>query len=169
MIENCVAKLECGDTPRGRPSKSASSSLTVSAYWKPFWPKGTARKRSARRIRRPADKYLKEGYGFAAFSLHNFWATEAVMIMNALVFHNLVHYLNRNILSGQAPVHQLKTLRSKYFTLPAQLGYCGGYPVLRLAARNRSFRGKITYFLERIDGLPWRLNCNAVDGGGGIS
>ena len=33
-------------------------------------------------------KELKEGYGFAVFNLHNFWVTEAViMVMNALVFH----------------------------------------------------------------------------------
>jgi len=114
-------------------------------------------------------KDLKEGYGFAAFSLNNFWATEAVMVMNALVFHNLVHYLNRNILSGSGPVQQLRTLRSKLLILPAQLGRCAGQSVLRLGVRDRSFRGKIRYSLERINALPWRVNCNAVDGGGGVS
>ncbi len=55
-------------------------------------------------------KDLKEGYGFATFNLPNFWATEAVMIMNALVFHNLIHYLNRNVINPNAAVEQLKTL-----------------------------------------------------------
>lgn len=115
-------------------------------------------------------KDLKEGYGFASFNLSNFWATEAVLIMNTLVFHNLVHCLARTILTGRkGVVHQLRTLRSKYFILPAQLGSSAGRAILRLGVRDRSLRGKINYFLERIDGLPWRLNCNAVEGGGGIS
>ena len=108
-------------------------------------------------------KDLKEGYGFAAFSLSSFWATEAVMGMNALVFHNLVHYLNRNILSVRKPQPQLKTLRSKYFILPAQLGSSAGSQVLRLAVKGRRLRAKILYFLERIARLSHRLNCNAVE------
>ena len=56
-------------------------------------------------------KDLKEGYGFGAFSLDSFWATEAVMIMNALVFHNLILYLKRNILNkSDKHLQQLKTL-----------------------------------------------------------
>jgi len=108
-------------------------------------------------------KDLKEGYGFAAFSLNSFWATEAVMLMNALVFHNLVHYLNRNILNAGKTQNQLKTLRSKYFILPAQLGRSAGSYVLRLAVKDRALRGKILYFLEQINRLSFVLNCNAVE------
>ena len=35
-------------------------------------------------------KDLKEGYGFETFNVNNFWATEAVLTMIALVFHNLI-------------------------------------------------------------------------------
>ena len=107
-------------------------------------------------------KDLKEGYAFAAFNLHNFWATEAVMLMNALVFHNLIHYLNRKVLQGNQPQPQMKTLRSRYFILPAVLGSGGGYQVLRLGVRDRSLRGKIWHFLQKIQQLPYNLNCNAV-------
>jgi len=107
-------------------------------------------------------KDLIEGYGTAAFNLHNFWATEAVMIMNALVFHNLLHYLNRKVLNPNRALQQLKTLRSKYFIIPAQLGSGAGRSVLRLAVREKKLRAKLGYFLERITALPWNLNCIAV-------
>jgi hypothetical protein len=109
-------------------------------------------------------KDLKEGYGFAAFNLPNFWATEAVMIMNALVFHNLVHYLNRNVINPNAAVEQLKTLRIKYFIVPAQLGSEARYSVLRLGVQQGKIRTKITSLLRDIANIPYHLfNCNAVE------
>ena len=109
-------------------------------------------------------KDLKEGYGFAAFSLDNFWATEAVMITNALVFHNVIHYLNRNIINPKPPVEQLKTLRIKYFIIPAQLGSEARYSVLRLGIRQGKFRDKVTSVLRDIANIPYNLfNCNAVE------
>jgi hypothetical protein len=108
-------------------------------------------------------KDLKEGYGFAAFNLKGFWATEAVMMMGALVFHNMIHYLNGHILNRGGPRPQLTTLRAKYFILPAQLGRCGGTSVLRVAVKPGRLRAKLTWCLEQIARLPWRLNCNAVE------
>ncbi len=108
-------------------------------------------------------KDLKEGYGFASFNMQNFWATEAVMVANALLFHNLVHYLNRNIFNTNSPKEQLKTMRSKYFILPAMLGSEGRYQVLRLGVRDRKFRAKLIYYLEQITRIPHNLNCNAVE------
>ncbi len=108
-------------------------------------------------------KDLKEGYGFAAFSLDNFWATEAVMVMNALVFHNLIHYLNRNILNPDAPLNQLKTLKLKYFIIPAILGSAAKYSVLRLAVTNERMKEKIKSFLVKLDNIAVKLNCIAVD------
>ncbi|MBI5078325.1 MAG: transposase [Candidatus Yonathbacteria bacterium] len=111
-------------------------------------------------------KDLKEGYGFSAFSLANFWATEAVMVMNTLVFHNLMHYLNRNILNPKQPQKQLKTLRSQHFILPALLGKSARTWILRLGVQCKKQRGKIRHLLERIIKIPHRLNCNAVALGG---
>ena len=108
-------------------------------------------------------KDLKEGYGFAAFNMKNFWATEAVMVANALLFHNLVHYLNRNILNVKSPKEQLRTLRSKYFILPGMLGSADGYSVLRLAVQSKKLKSKLLYFLEQLSRIPYKLNCNAVD------
>lgn len=108
-------------------------------------------------------KDLKEGYGFAAFNMKSFWATEAVMVANALLFHNLVHYLNRNILNHKSPKEQLRTLRSKYFILPGMLGSADGYSVLRLAVQSKKLKSKLLYFLEQLSRIPYKLNCNAVD------
>jgi hypothetical protein len=110
-------------------------------------------------------KNLKEGFGLASFAMDNFWATEACMVLNVLVFHNLIHYLNRNILNPKGPVEQLRTIRGKYFIIAAQLGKSAGYKVLRLAVRDRKLRAKLTYFLELISLLCNRLNCIAVEYG----
>ena len=108
-------------------------------------------------------KDLKEGYGFAAFSLNNFWATEAVMVMNALVFHNLIHYLNRNILNTNSALNQLKTLKLKYFIIPALLGSAAKYPVLRLGITDEKLKEKIKSLLVKLDNMTFNLNCIAVD------
>jgi hypothetical protein len=55
-------------------------------------------------------KDLKEGYGFESFNVNNFWATETVLTMIALVFHNLTVYLNRTTLNPNRTQEQLKTL-----------------------------------------------------------
>ena len=110
-------------------------------------------------------KNLKEGFGLAAFAMNSFWATEASMVLNVLVFHNLIHYLNRNILNPKGPLQQLRTIRGKYFIIAAQLGKSAGYNVLRLAVKDRKLRAKLTYFLELISLLCNRLNCIAVESG----
>ena len=110
-------------------------------------------------------KNLKEGFGLAAFAMDNFWATEACMVLNVLVFHNLIHYLNRNILNRKGPLQQLRTIRGKYFIMAAQLGKSAGYKVLRLAVRDRKLRAKLTYFLELISLISNNLNCIAVECG----
>ena len=108
-------------------------------------------------------KDLKEGYGFESFNVKNFWATEAMLAMIALVFHNLIVYLNRNILNPNRAQQQLKTLRHKYFTLPGQLGGGAGRHVLRLSIQERKIRAKVTSVIRRISLISHRLNCIAVD------
>jgi len=108
-------------------------------------------------------KDLKEGYGFETFNVNNFWATEAVLTMIALVFHNLIVYLNRTILNPNRPQEQLKTLRHKYFTLPGQLGSGGRNYVLRLSIQERKIRAKVISIIRRIFLMSHSLNCIAVD------
>ena len=108
-------------------------------------------------------KDLKEGYGFESFNVNNFWATEAVLTMIALVFHNLIVYLNRIILNPHRAQEQLKTLRHKYFTLPGQLGSGGRKRVLRLSIQERKIRAKVISVIMRISTITQRLNCIAVN------
>ena len=106
-------------------------------------------------------KDLKEGYGLEAFNLKNFWATEAVLGMIGLVFHNLIHYLNRNLLNTNRRKEHLKTLRFKYFAIAAMLGSDGGYPILRLGVKGRKAKAKLNSILTRIPFISYKLNCNA--------
>ncbi len=108
-------------------------------------------------------KDLKEGYGLAAFTLNSFWATESFMVVNALVFHNLIHYLNRTILNRNTHKEHLKTLRPKWFIIPAQLGNTGGMKILRLSMRNSKLKSRFIDFLEQIGKIPHTLNCIAVE------
>jgi hypothetical protein len=108
-------------------------------------------------------KNLKEGYGIAAFNFNNFWATESFMMLNAMVFHNLVHYLNRNILNKNTPKEQLKTLRSKWLIIPAQLGKGAGVTILRISVRNPKVRLRLQEFLVQISNISHSLNCIAVE------
>lgn len=110
-------------------------------------------------------KDLKEGYGFESFNVNNFWATEAVLAMIALVFHNLVVYLNKTILNPNRAQQQLKTLRHKYFTLPGQLGSGGRNYVLRLSVQDKKLRAKVISIIRRISLISHRLNCIAVASG----
>jgi hypothetical protein len=104
---------------------------------------------------------MKDGYGFASFSLHSFWATEAVMSIIGMVFRNLIVHLNRNILhpDGQRP--ELKTLRLKMFIVPAILGSDGRRHVLRLGVSDQKLRSKIVQLLDKISLMDLRINCNA--------
>ena len=85
--------------------------------------------------------------------------------MIALVFHNLIVYLNRSILNPNRAQEQLKTLRHKYFTLPGQLGSDGRRHVLRLSIQEKKLRAKLISIIRRISLIPQRLNCIAIDSG----
>lgn len=111
-------------------------------------------------------KELKNGYGIEGFCLNNFWATEAAMGMIALVFHNLIHYLNATVIAPEGgALPQLKTLRGKYFVIPGALGNSGGHSVLRLAVSGKKFMAKFRSIFARIQLIPHTLNCIAVGAG----
>lgn len=108
-------------------------------------------------------KDLKEGYGLACFNMNGFWATESFMVMNALVFHNLIHYLNRTILNKHTRKEHLKTLRPKWFIIPAWLGGNAGSIILRLSVGSSKVRSQLTDVFNQIGTTPHTLNCIAVE------
>ena len=107
-------------------------------------------------------KDLKEGLGFGAFNVHGFWATEAILVTTALVCHNLLHFLDTQLLNRGTAKRQAKTLRNTWFILPGQLGNSGGRYSLRIAVKAQALRAKIVRTLNEILRLPYRLNGNAV-------
>ena len=108
-------------------------------------------------------KELKEGYGWHEFNVRSFWGTEAGMLLIGMVFHNLIHHLNRRVLKTEAEgVCRLKKIRLKVLAIPALYGSGGRMPVLRLGVRDPRMRARIRYWLQRICRLELRLpNGNA--------
>lgn len=93
-------------------------------------------------------KDLREGYGFKSFNVKNFWATELVLTMIALVFQNLIVYPNRTVLNPNWPQEQLKTLRHKYFSLPEQPGRDEGRHVILLTPNDGNYLGPNFFLLN---------------------
>lgn len=107
-------------------------------------------------------KDLKYGLGFEAFSLHSFWATEAVMVTTALIAYNIIHYLGSQLLNRNQTRRTSKTIRNNWFILPGQLGNSGGSYRLRIAVKEKKIQAKLFRVLNEILRLPHELNCNAV-------
>lgn len=105
---------------------------------------------------------LKSGFGFDAFNMDSFWATEAVLMTICMIFHNLFLYLMKNIFNPQHYRQKLKTIRMKYLIIPAVLGKNGRNDVLRLAIGNKSAKKNFLSLLTKMDSLTLNLNCNAV-------
>lgn len=108
-------------------------------------------------------KDLKEGLGLGAFNLQGFWATEAVMLTTALVAHNLLRYLDSQLLNRNQRPQRSKTIRNAWFILPGQLGNSGGTHRLRIAVKDKTIRSKIVRLLNEMARLPHRLKRNAVE------
>ncbi len=105
---------------------------------------------------------LKDGFGFDAFNLDNFWATEAVLITICLIFHNLLLYLMKYIVNPEHSRQKLRTFRMKFLIVPGILGNDGRIDVLRLGIGNKTFRNKFKKLLDSIENIKLNFNCNAV-------
>jgi hypothetical protein len=108
-------------------------------------------------------KELKEDFALGGFSMKRFYAVEAAMVVRVLVY-NLFLLFRYEFLGKTEKGQRLKTLRYKYFVLPAQMGSDGRDAVLRISARSRKVRSKLSYLFTRISQyvLPIHLNCTAV-------
>jgi hypothetical protein len=108
-------------------------------------------------------KELKEDFALGGFSMKKFYAVEAAMVLRVLAY-NLFVLFRHEFLGRKEKRQHLKTLRYKYFVLPAQLGSDGREAILRISIRNRKVRSKMSYLLSRIGSYIPRidLNCTAV-------
>ena len=105
------------------------------------------------RTRAGDENIIKENtydFGLEGFSLDNFYATEAAMLIRIL-FYNIVNFFRREILPEEERKSTLGTLRYKYFVVPAFLGSNGHKSILRLGVKSKKIRAKIKWILSKID------------------
>jgi hypothetical protein len=109
-------------------------------------------------------KELKEDFALGGFSMNNFYAVEAALLLRVLMY-DLFLLFKHELLGRKEKGQHLKTLRYKYFVLPAQMGSDGREPVLRISVRSKKVRAKLWYLFTRISHYlpPIDLNCTAVE------
>lgn len=107
-------------------------------------------------------KELKEDFALGGFSMKKFYSTEAAMLLRVFVY-NLFVLFRYEILGQKEKIKRLKTLRYKYFIIPAQLGRDGRGEVLRISVVKKGVKAKLLYLFNRIKQyVPNELdNCNA--------
>jgi len=108
-------------------------------------------------------KELKEDFALGGFCLQSFYATEAAMLIRALIY-NLFVLFRRQVFGRLEERQQLKTLRYKYFVIPGYLGSSNRVDILRLSVQQKWLKSKLIYFFNRV--LAFKpvmdLNCIAV-------
>jgi hypothetical protein len=107
-------------------------------------------------------KELKEDFALGGFSMKYFYSTEAAMLIRVLIY-NLFVVFRYELLGQKEKIQRLKTLRFKYFVLPAQLGGEGRKAILRISVFARRIQSKLIYLFHRIKQyVPHDFNiCNA--------
>lgn len=108
-------------------------------------------------------KELKEDFALGGFSMKYFYCTEAAMLIRVFIY-NLFVLFRYEILGQKEKIQRLKTLRYKYFVIPAQLGRDGRKQILRISVIKQQMRSKLIYLYNRIKQyFPYSNdNCNAV-------
>ena len=108
-------------------------------------------------------KELKEDFALGGFSMKSFYPVEAAMVLRVLLY-NLFLLFKQQFLGRKERGQQLKTLRYKYFVLPAQMGSDAREPVLRISVTGRKVRAKLFSLFARISLYVPQVdpNCSAV-------
>ena len=109
-------------------------------------------------------KELKEDFALGGFSMERFYAVEAALVLRILMY-NLFLIFKQEFLGQKEKRQQLKTLRYKYFVLPAYMGRTGRDVLLRISVMNKKIRAKLAYLFTRISQyIPdVDLNCSAFE------
>ena len=107
-------------------------------------------------------KELKEDFALGGFSMKKFYSTEASMLIRVFIY-NLFVLFRYEIFEQQEKIERLKTMRYKYFVLPAQLGSDGRKAILRISVVKQKVRSKLLYLYNRINQYVPACNdiCNA--------
>jgi PAS domain-containing protein len=108
-------------------------------------------------------KELKEDFALGGFSMKKFYAVESAMVLRVLVY-NLFLIFRQEFLGKKEKRQHLKTLRYKYFVLPAQMGTDARDIILRISATQKKIIHKLIYLFGRISQyVPGKTNCTAFD------
>ncbi len=107
-------------------------------------------------------KELKEDFALGGFSMKYFYSTEAAMLIRVFIY-NLFVLFRYEILGQKEKIERLKTLRYKYFVIPALLGRDGKRLVLRISVFTQKVKSKLLYLYNRIKHYsPYGIdNCSA--------
>lgn len=107
-------------------------------------------------------KELKEDFALGGFSMKKFYSTEAAMLIRVFIY-NLFVLFRYEIFEQKEKIERLKTMRYKYFALPAQLGSDGRKAVLRISVLKQKVRSKLLYLYNCINQYSPACNdiCNA--------
>lgn len=108
-------------------------------------------------------KELKEDFALGGFSMKKFYSVEAAMVLRILLY-NLFLLFKHEFLGKKEKRQQLKTIRYKYFVLPAQMGSDGRDAILRISLQSRKMWAKLSYLFARISQYvpEGDVNCTAV-------
>jgi len=94
-------------------------------------------------------KELKEDFALGGFCLKKFYATEIAMLIRVMIY-NLFVVFRTSILDSKEKTQRLKTLRYKYFVIPAQLGSCARDTILRLSMHTDTVKDKMKELYNRL-------------------
>ena len=106
-------------------------------------------------------KELKYDIALSGFSMAQFYATEAAMLVRCMVY-NLLLVFKMTFLSEKERTQRISTLRFKYFIIPAHLGKDNRGRWLRLSVFSSKLKSKIQSILNDIStySLPnSQLHC----------
>jgi len=108
-------------------------------------------------------KELKEDFALGGFFMKKFYAVEAAMVLRVLIY-NLFVLFRHEFFGRKEKRQRLKTLRYKYFVLPAQMGSDARDTVLRISVQIRKVQAKLSSLFTRINGYIPGLDsyCTAV-------
>jgi hypothetical protein len=104
-------------------------------------------------------KELKEDFALGGFSMERFYAVEGAMVLRIFIY-NLFLLFKQTLLGQKEKRQQLKTLRYKYFILPAHMGTTGRDAILRISVMHKKIRSKLTYLFTRISHYTPEINLN---------
>ena len=94
-------------------------------------------------------KELKEDFALGGFSMNKFYATEVAMLIRVLIY-NLFVLFRTIVMPSKNKTQRLKTLRYKYFVIPAQLGSLGRDSILRLSIGSNKIKTQMKSLYDRL-------------------